>query len=75
MKVKCRRVEKRSGVKKNGEYWAGADVLVCFPDGVTAERLYVPDTICPLDAIEAGKCYDLWRSSNGYVEVFDPIEN
>lgn len=75
MKVVVRRVEKRNGVKKNGELWAGADVLVCFDDGITAAKLFVNDTVCPLDAIERGKSYDLWRNSNGYVEIFDPIEN
>lgn len=75
MKVKVYKCEEFHGFKKDGTPNDGVRCLVLYPDGRTAENIFIgSDVIDPAKVVRDG-IYDMWRSEAGYVQIFNPIES
>lgn len=61
------------GVKKDGSPNNGVRALVKFPDGCTAENIFIAEDVQDPATILAGQQYDMYRSSAGFVNIFDII--
>jgi len=75
MRVKVFKCEEFHGLKKDGTPNDGVRCLVLFPDGCTAENIFVGADVIDPAKIVPGSIYDLWRSTAGFVQIFNPIES
>lgn len=73
MIVKVVKCDYYQGVKKDGSSNNGVRALVKFPDGCTAENIFVSEDVQDPAKIVAGQQYDMYRSSAGFVNIFDTI--
>ena len=73
MHVKVVKVEKFEGTKRDGTPNIGAKVLCIFPDNITAENFFISEELVAPDSIAIGDVYDLYRSSAGFVQIFNKI--
>lgn len=73
MKVTVIKVEEASGTRRDGTVFVGVRALCKFDDGITAEKIYIGDDVIHPDQVVSGRSYDMYRSSAGYVTIFDPI--
>lgn len=68
--VKC---EEFNGQKRDGSPNRGIKALVKFPDGCTAENVFIADDVIDPAKVVCGVQYDMYRSSAGFVNIFDTI--